>query len=797
MSHPAARRRFLGLGVVLVLLALGRGPAASEDGEDARGGAEIKNPYFKTTEWKVWRDDDSPVKGITSLVREGKKKKPVEITLEAPAKSARVYPVDPPQKAGKGPYIAFKKSARASRKYAGMWDDVYSSWSGLHGYVRPRWRAPDGSNVPVRGHIMDFVDVKQSAMMRAGVNFIHQSTTGMGHCIANGCIPKRTLGFEQLYFADVLVTAPAHASLTDHRADYSTDLYTAHVPTLFNSVGSSNSETMAITKMAIVGSYLPPAIKLRLKRHGLYPAALLYIWKAALPYDEPYAHELRHRISYKAVGDRVAYGKVEKYGATALDRGDMSLAFHCYDDAAHMRAMVDIARSMDVALPEAVFSVEGVKGESSGGYRLRKSAVVIQGKGKDVTIDVSTAGCYDVQDLPLTTRWKLLYGNKQTTVERSPDDPARWVIKVPWDDALPEGRTAIALIVNNGRFDSNPAILTVYRQKGDDLPPTGMGPKDYRWPGTFSNRRPILLGLQDRYVKRGAELAVTLDAVDPEGLPVSFYKRGADVGTLDGNRFTWRCPKKEAKGAKTVTLIASDATGGSSYGGEAFTIHINKPAVLAQIDIDALVGKAPLWVKVSGKPSIGRRLEYAWDFYVPSYKRKAKPFEDMKQGREATHTFDKPGIYEIALAVQGPAGGDTETIRVLVTPEKRSPRAADLRIEGNGVLIREGDEAPGHFDHTDFGNVPTGGAVVRMFRVVNGGDAPLRLDGKKAVRLGGATPGAFKITRQPRRRIDPRGSAWFEVRYKSKEAGTHQATLQIVAGSKTHAFTIAGTAVAP
>jgi len=788
---PAAFVRRVLPALLLALLVLPTGRSArAEDGKEQ---PVFRNPYFSKTEWRVWRDEETPVEGLTGMVHEDKKDKPVPLTLRPVENAKRTYPVDPPTTLGKSPYLVFEESATPSPKYAGMWDDVYSSWSGLHGYVRTRWRGSDGSNVTVRGQIMDIVDARLEAMMTAGVNFIHQSTTGMAHAITNGRMLERTTTFEKLYFADLLVCSPAHASWTDYRADYTTDLYTAHASTLFNSVGSSNSETMAITKMAIVGAYLPPATKLLLKRGGLYPSALLYIWKAALPYDEPYDHELRHRIAYKAVGDRAIYSKIENYGAAGIDRGDMSLPYHCYDEEAHMRRMVDLARSMDVAPPEAVFAIHATKGDADGGYSLRKAAVVVQEPGKDVTVELSTVASYDLQGLPLTLRWKLLYGNKATTIRRVAEAPDEWVVQVPWDDTLPEGRTAIALVANNGRFDSNPAILTVYRKRADALPPSGLGPGDYAWPATFANRRPVVLGLQDRWVKRGKTLEQPLEAHDPEGQPVAFYKRGGEVGTIDGSLFTWACPRKESRQEATVTVIASDGTGGSSYGGEAFTIHVEKPAVLAQIDIDHLIGKAPLTVKLSAKPSIGSKLKYGWEIHEPSYKHTPKAFKDLEHARETSHTFEKPGIYQIDLAVEGSAGTDTESILVMATEGDLPALPAALRVEGNDVLVRAGDETPDPFDHTDFGVVERGGEVLRTFRVVNTGDSPLRLDGKP-VAIEGPGAGAFRLVDKPRTSIAARGSALFTVRFQAREAGTRSATLTVHTGSGTYPFAIAGTA---
>lgn len=766
------------------------GAAVGEDEGGASESRRIRNPYFEKTEWKVWRDDDSPVENVRSMAREGKKEKVVAVTLCAPPARERLYPLDPPAKPGGGPYVVFEASQQPSSKYAGIWDDVYSSWSGLHGYMRPHWKGPDGSLARVRGHVIDFVDVTKREMMRAGVNFVHQSTTGMAHAITNGVMEERTLSFEKLYFADVLVTAPAHASLTDHSAELSSDLYLAHVPTLFNSVGSSNSETMAITKMIVVGGYLPPATKLLLKRNGLYPSALLAVWKAALPYDVPYDHELRHRLAYKAVGDRAAYP--EKYGAAGIDRGDMSLAYHCYDDAAHMRNMVDIARAMDVAPPEAVFSVIRVEGGEAV-YRLRKSALVIQEEGQDVVLRVSSEGTYDLQDLPVALHWKLLYGNKHTTVERDADDPHTWTLRVPWGDALPGGRTAVALFANNGRFDGNPAIVSVYRKR-EDLPGPGLGPADYKFAGTHANRRPVLLGVQDVYVKRGRTLEVPLRAVDPEGQPIVFHKRAGQIGEFDGNVFTWTCPRKEPKGARVVTLIASDETSGASYAGETLTVHVEKPALLAQIDIGSLLGPAPFEVQVSAKPSITPRgkVKYAWDFYEPKHKRKPPALDEQVQGREAVHTFEKPGRYEIALTVSNGKERDTETIGVLVTDGPQPVREPALAIQGNGVYVRPGDDSPNPFDHTDFGTVAAGQERVHRFLVVNTGGGRLVLDRKAPVRITGPAAKAFKVLTKPRRRVDGGGTTRFEVRFRPAEAGEHPAVVEVQSDAGDVAFHVRG-----
>ena len=777
------------LGALLLLIGF-LGPGLPPQEEETGDRPIAHNPYYQRTEWKVWRDDDSPVEDVQSMVREEGEEKAVRVTIEAPEAKGRVYPLDPPGEDDSGPLVAYEAREEASPIYAGIWDDVYSSWSGLHGYVRSRWKAADGSELTVRGHIIDFVDVAHEYMLPLGVNFIHQSTTGMSHLIANGGRPARTEAFEKLYFADVLVCAPAHASLTDQRADRSSDLIAAHLPTLFNSVGSSNSETMAITKMIAVGGYLPPETKRLLKRNGLYPAAMLYLWKAGLPYAVPYGHELRHRVAYKSVGDRRLYP--ESYSSAGIDKGDLCRVYHCYDDLAHMRNMVSLARSMDVAPPEAVFRVLDVSGGRSV-YELRKAALVIQEEGEDAVVRVSSEGCYDLQGLPLQTRWQLLYGNRWTSVEPVPEERSTVVITVPWDDALPEGRTAIALLADNGRFEGNPAIVTVFRRKGEGVLP-GHGQSEYQYDAAQANLRPVVLGLQDRAVRRGRALEIPLRAIDPEGFPLRFHLREGDPGEIDGDLYTWRCPRKEPEGARSVAFIASDGTSGNGYAGRTIAIHVGEPELLARIEAEPLCGPAPLTVEVSARDSIcsRRKTEYGWDFYAPALGREPKAFEELVPGREAEHTFEEPGVYEIALEVRDGSESDVETLRVLVTREALPDREAAIEVEGSGVRIREGDDSPSAFDGTDFGEAPVRTPVLRSFRLVNAGDRPLTLARKGALELSGPHAREFKVARRPRPRIDGRGSSLFELRFEPREEGPRAATLTIRAGSETFAFALRG-----
>jgi hypothetical protein len=759
------------------------------DPEDLPDGPPIQNPYFENAKWRVWRDDETPIEGIQTLVRDGKEKKPATITLAPTPVARRIYPSGTLRE---GEPIRWKTLAPPSKRFSGVWDDVYASWSGLHGYVRPVWQTIDGSAVHLRpkglDHIMHFVEMRKTAdLLRCGVNFVHQSTTGMSHTITNGYQAQMTTSYERIYFSDCLVTAPAHASYTEEWADRTKDMVLALVPTLFNSVGSSNSETLAITKMMIAGGYLPPDAKLALKRNGLYPSALLYMWKASLPIDVPYGHELRHRVAYRALGHEDQFKG--KYGHAGSERGNLSLEYHRYDETAHMRNMIRMAESMSVLPPEAVFDEVTVEGGKSV-YLLKKTALILQEPDQDVTVKLSTAKSYDLAGRPITVRWKLLYGNHETTCVPG-DAPGAWVVRVPWDKALPEGRTAIALIANNGVQDGNPAILNVFRKR-TDLPPNGAEAGGYRYDSPHANRRPVLLGLQDQVVKPGQKVQIALAAIDPEGQPVRFFKRAGEPGEIAGNLYTIKVPRKKARPSPAVTIIASDGTAGNSYAARRVEFTV-APRVHAHIECKELVGAAPLTVTVSSKGSLPSRgkVERGWEFYRPAPKRKPVALEKMPHEATATHTFEKPGLYEVSLTVKSGKDSDRETVQVWVTDGPQPAPVGGVVLEGGGVRIADGDDAPCAFDHTHFGSVREGKRARRRFVLFNRGAGELS-SSRKAVTIEGQHAREFRVVRAPARRISRHGSTPFDIEFRPKGGGPKTARVSVLAGQDTIRFAIAG-----
>ncbi|MCG2788389.1 MAG: PKD domain-containing protein [Actinomycetia bacterium] len=563
-------------------------------------GEEIKNPYHKRPAWKLWFLDPTPVKLDNDKI------------LALPPLNKRIYPDDADTKKYPGSFLAYRNKDWPERKYAGIWDDVYSNRDKGHSYINPQWSGENGNSVKI---IDSIIHLKGEHLYKAGANFTSQSTTGMGHDITNNG-PRMEQLEKFIYFGDILMSGPAHVSYMDQTIKSCTDRYEAMVPIFYNSTGSSGSETMALTKMIIAGGYLPKELKAELKLNGLYPATLLYIWKASLPYKVSYDNELRHRVAYNSDGNSCDTRRIK-----------VNQFYHKYDDTTHLRNMVNLAKSMIVAPPIALLEVWS----NSGGkpvYFLKTTVLVHQDRYETIKLRVSTQDSYDLQGLPLTFRWKVLYGNQNTTITRE-GDSSYYNITIKYDNNLPRGRTSILLIANNGKFDSNPAVINIYRAYGAE------------------NMRPSLDGLEDKTILPGEKVQLHIKSVDPERFPVHLYQWDGEVGSLEGNTFIWQCPVNHADSIEPVTIIASDGTSGNSYNSKQIKIHVS--STVAVISADTVQGKAPLVVKFSSSGSRDKKdgsLSYFWDF------------DDSvtSQEQNPVHTFKKPGFYEVTLQVKGPSG---------------------------------------------------------------------------------------------------------------------------------------------
>jgi len=573
----------------------------------------IQNPYFKKRLWRLWSLDTSP---LTYRYRNK------EIAVQLPPVDARLFPDD-----GVGEiFLEYRDADWAERKYAGFWDDVYQTQDNGHSFIQDKWSDGEGNSVEIRKAMITLhqrVDTR-----KFGVNFTSQSHSGQGAPQAD--LANNMLRTERdYYFQNIVRAAPAHKSYMDGNAYYTTDDYQALVPGYFNSIGASGSETMGLTKMVIAGGYLPIQTKLLLKKHGLYPSALFYIWKAALPYDVPYAHEMRHLPAYFSTGNNHDTRKfTDQYN-------------HHYDESLHLRQMVDLAKSMTVPPPLAILKTVSLEGGKMI-YNLKTAMLIHQAPGESVRLKISTENCFDLMGYPMSFRLKVLYGNRRTRIEAGPDGHV-FTINVPADTKLPRGRTSILLVANNGHFDSNPAIINIFRTDKGEF-----------------NSRPSLEGLDEQNILPGETVNAVLKSDDPEEQSVSFYRWQEDEGEFDGNHFSWHSSDSEPVGSHVFHFTASDGTGQSSFVSK--NLHVNIRKTVASFSQDRTEGLVPL--KISFDASRSRaagdaRLSYSWDF-------------DDGQGSTAgmvTHTFTNPGFHQVKLTVRSKYGSHSKTVLIHAMPK--------------------------------------------------------------------------------------------------------------------------------
>ena len=134
---------------------------------------------------------------------------------------------------------------------------------------------------------------------------------------------------------------------------------------------------------------------------------------------------------------------------------------------------------------------------------------------------------------------------------------------------------------------------------------------------------------------------------------------------------------------------------------------------------------------------------------------------------------------------------DRETVWVWVTDGPPPASVGGVALEGNGVRIQDGDDAPCAFDHTDFGAVAEGKRVAHRFVLFNRGDEEISCSGR-AVTLAGPHAKEFRVLHAPAKRISPRGSTPFDIQFRPKGAGPRTADVTVRVGKETLRFAVRG-----
>ena len=525
-------------------------------------GADIKNPYYTKTEWKLWAEDSTPVTIFNGLTQ-------TNDVYELPTTtSARVFPNTAAVSPWPGQFLPLNT---ASAGEAGFWDDAYKSEDKGHSMIATSWSRGSAtinlSNQFLATNVMQ-MGINPSQNKTAGINFTSQSTTCMGHTQVEA--QYAAMNERLAYFANTLRGSVGYLSLTDQRADRAIDSYKSLPVFAFHSFGRSGSEVGGLFKMLVTGGFMPRSTKNLLKRNGLYPAALLYAYKAALPYADangvpvPYTNELRHRPGYLANGD-----------SASTEFMPYNQWYHRYNEGEHFYTMTQIANSMSVAPPVPVLNYisttrigpTGSQSVTTTNTEAYKTSILNNiGYGETVSIKFDVGQSIDLAGRPLTFKVTKLYP-EQNNLTIVHNGGTIYTVTAVYNANMPKGRLPVLVTANNGVYDSNPAIISFYPT--NTFPPCGNEASNYETGSNPNNEmnvnlRPFLSSLPatDISVRAGQVASFSLTCSDPEGFATRYYRWLGERGTLSGNNFTLQTTVADANKTIALHFICSDGTGG-------------------------------------------------------------------------------------------------------------------------------------------------------------------------------------------------------------------------------------------
>ena len=127
------------------------------------------------------------------------------------------------------------------------------------------------------------------------------------------------------------------------------------------------------------------------------------------------------------------------------------------------------------------------------------------------------------------------------------------------------------------------------------------------------------------------------------------------------------------------------------------------------------------------------------------------------------------------------------------------PPAPEIRVEGSGGELADGDTAPTTEKGTLFGNANLNAEITRVYQIRNTGNVNLTL-GSPAVTLAGADAAHFRVITQPPGPITAGSSSAVIVGFRPTSAGVNQADLSISSSDPDEnpfTFRLQGTGIVP
>jgi hypothetical protein len=463
-----------------------------------------------------------------------------------------------------GQFLATLKGSSPSA-LAGFYDDAFKSEDNAHSMIPTSYSNGGGSinlsNQFIRLNIGDY-GMYFANNLKLGINFTSQSTTCMGHTLTE---PYSLVQNERnAFFANIVRGGPSYYSFRDHRSERVIDSYKALPVVGFHSFGRSGSEVGGLFKMLVSGGYLPRTTKDLVKKHGLYPSTLLYLFKASLPYANAdgtpvdFLNELRHRPGY------LSYGT-----STNSEFMPFNEWYHRYPEALHLHTMSQLATPMINPPPIALLKFIEEKRELNGVPEA--GTVAVSGRttvmtslpaNYRVSVTVDVGDSFDLKNRPLTFRWAALYP-EQKNITIVHNGGTRYTITAQFNASLPKGRAVALMTASNGQFESNPVQVSFY-------PSTGApGCSSYELGANPANeitvnQRPLFATVPaaDFTVRSGETATIQLVCMDPEEKPIRYYRWLGEPGTLQGDQFRYTAAPSDVGKTISFRFICSDGTGG-------------------------------------------------------------------------------------------------------------------------------------------------------------------------------------------------------------------------------------------
>ncbi|NQZ57156.1 MAG: hypothetical protein HRT88_06760 [Lentisphaeraceae bacterium] len=247
------------------------------------------------------------------------------------------------------------------------------------------------------------------------------------------------------YTHNFLFTIPALASFNKKGEDRFTFLQ----PFTLNSIGASGTDTLLISPLITAAAAIPPKLKTRMIKSGLYTSSLMYLFKSYITGNlrDPKAHLAAYSLPAEA------FDKSKKDTPMLASLIEQAHSLKHIPPAAVLNILKDTISTDD----DYTFVPEAYKHAGKLSYM----GLIRPGETLHLIVDLRSSWSDKAKGITLKTAYhKLLRG--PATITPLNKEGTILDIRVTWKE-MPQSaaRTDILLLVNDGKYDSSPAYISI------------------------------------------------------------------------------------------------------------------------------------------------------------------------------------------------------------------------------------------------------------------------------------------------------------------------------------------------